>query len=208
MWVAVALPPLLYVGWVRTLQRHRFHLPYPRHHNALLCVYSLVALVGVGVHWGTMGQLPSACVATPRMPGWLTGSWYASKGWEWVDTLLLVRRGKPIRRIHYVHHMITPSLVALQFWNRSHQTPLFEVGTALNAHVHVWMYAYFASPAAWSRLGRVCITYLQVLQHATMFVLLVYTVLTPEACDRDVTYNVVPLLAYAMFAYEFSALLL
>lgn len=142
------------------------------------------------------------------MPAWLTVSWFLSKFWEWGDTALLVARNKPVRRVHFVHHMITPSLVALQFVGRLSQTPLFEVGTALNAFVHVWMYAYFAYPKRWSPLWRALITHLQVAQHVAMCLMILYTVVEGDAeCDRDVSHNVAPLLVYTLFVVEFSRLL-
>ena len=179
----------------------------PEVHNALLCAYSTVALLGVVEHWIREQQLPSTCVATPPMPTWLTVSWYLSKFWEWGDTALLVQRRKSIRRVHYVHHMITPSLVALQFVGRGNsQTPLFEVGTALNAFVHVWMYAYFCNPTAWSPAWRSMITCLQVSQHVIMTALIGTTV-RDENCVTDVSGNIVPFLVYCMFSVEFAYLL-
>ena len=142
------------------------------------------------------------------MPSWLVVSWYASKMWEWGDTLVLVARCRPIGRLHYVHHMSTASLVALQTVGRASQTPLFEVGTALNAFAHVWMYAYYAHPGAWPSPLRTAITCMQVAQHGIMCACLLYSFAAQDGCDRDATHNLVPMVLYAFFLIEFARLLL
>ena len=207
-WFTVLTPPLLYATWVHFLPLSTVWID-SKVHNALLCAYSAIAFTGVVVHWSLVQQLPSVCVPTSPMPLWLTTSWYISKFWEWGDTMLLVQRRKPVRRVHYVHHMITPSLVALQFVGRGHsQTPLFEMGTALNAFVHVWMYAYFYNPSAWSPAWRSMITCLQVSQHVIMTTLIGATILMQdENCMTDVSGNIVPFLVYCMFSVEFTYLL-
>ena len=207
-WPPVLLPPPFYAYWAHSLSHTKVCID-PKVHNALLCAYSAIVLVGMVLHWSLTQQMPSLCTPTPPLPLWLTTSWYISKFWEWGDTLLLVQRRKPIRRVHFVHHMITPSLVALQFIGRgTWQTPLFEVGTALNAFVHVWMYAYFYNPTAWSPAWRGMITCLQVSQHVIMTALIGTTVLLRDTnCITDVSGNIVPFLVYCMFTVEFTYLL-
>lgn len=209
--LGVVLPPLLYASLFLSHARHRppFFKVDPFLHNSLLSLYSLFAFVSCLLHWLGNG-FPTECVSTPPMPSFLIGSWYASKLWEWVDTLLLLQRRKELRRVHVLHHMFTPSLVALQFaGNGWQQTPLFEIGTALNSFVHIWMYAYFANPTSWSSRARSRITLLQVGQHLVMVALLCRSVFVPSSsrCARDVSGNVVPLLAYSFFAVEFGSLL-
>lgn len=179
-------------------------------HNVALSLYSAAVTVALLRHWA-MVRGPSMCAPTAPLPDWVVGTWYWSKIWEWVDTAILIQRGRRVSALHYWHHMLTPSLVALQTASSTGaHTPLYEWGVATNAFVHVWMYAYFAHPSAWSRAGRTCITLAQIAQHAVMLIGVATSVIryaVGGACVVDPTLNLAPLALYLFFLVEFYRLL-
>lgn len=67
---------------------------------------------------------------------------YVSKYWELGDTFVLLARGKPLTLLHVWHHMSV--MVETWAWLQFDMT-LGAVGMAVNAGVHVLMYAYFGA---------------------------------------------------------------
>lgn len=178
-------------------------------HNIALSIYSATVTIAMLHHWASI-QGPTMCAATTPLPAWLIRTWYWSKMWEWVDTAILIQRGRPVSSLHYWHHMLTPSLVALQTTSSGTHTPLYEWGVMTNAFVHTWMYAYFAYPLAWSRAWRTCITLAQIAQHTIMLIGVFTSVLRYAArgeCIVDPTLNLAPLALYLFFLLEFYRLL-
>lgn len=114
-------------------------------HNVLLAAYSFL------VAWATLNKLreragvyDTLCVSSSGAAPY----WYASKLWEWMDTVFLYASGKTPIALHLGHHATAASVVALNLLHRTHPTPLFDVGTALNAAVHTYQYAYYADRGA------------------------------------------------------------
>ena len=174
-------------------------------HNAHLALFSVAIATDISTRWYAESRLPSACATPPVAWNGLVNAWYASKFWEWADTVILVARRKPVSTLHYWHHMLTPCLVALQTLHRTTHTPLFEVGTFLNALVHAWMYLYYLAPHTMRRTRR-ALTTCQLLQHVVMLSLIVYST-TRSECDRDASGNLAGLALYLFFTVQFYFLL-
>lgn len=215
MWRVVA-PPVAFAAFASQLSTHSHSLRasralrdrLPPVHNLCLSLYSLAVGVAVTAHW-SRARLPSVCRPVthhPPLAPWVVESWYWSKIWEWADTAILVARGRRVSRLHFFHHMSTASLVALQTAHGT-TTPLFEVGTALNAYVHFGMYLYYAFPRALRPVRR-WITLSQIAQHGVMTACILYSVVDRFAlggeCVADDTGNLVPLVLYLFFLVEFS----
>lgn len=167
-------------------------------HNLLLVAYSF--LVG----WATISKLKerSGLYATVCVAG--AGDapyWYASKLWEWFDTVLIYARGRKPAALHLGHHATAASVVALNLLGRARPTPLFDVGTALNATVHTYMYLYYADPLVFRPFRRY-ITIAQIAQHAIIVACLVGALATP-GCDAPLAPYVASLAAYAFYLVTF-----
>lgn len=173
-------------------------------HNLAMTLFSLWVAARLGRRLGLDGRFVSAndllCRASEH-DALLWDAWYYSKMWEWVDTLLLLHAGKRVSSLHYNHHMSTAPLVAIQTFHRNTCTPLADVGTLLNATVHVLMYAYYLYPRALRALKRT-ITALQTLQHATMLAAFAYAY-CHEACDAPAVPYLASTAAYGMYFTQF-----
>ncbi len=196
-------PPLAYVALVlacRALGQQRL-APLLRlrfAHNALLACYSF--LVG----WATIGKLGQrnglyeiVCVAGVGTAPY----WYASKFWEWLDTVFIFANGRKPTALHLGHHATAASVVALNLLGRAQPTPLYDVGTALNATVHTYMYLYYADPYLFRPLRRL-ITKAQIAQHWIVVTSLVWTLATP-GCDAPVAPYAASLAAYGFYLVMF-----
>lgn len=211
----VILPPFAYAAYVDFITSHiKCDLLGPlktdavhRLHNCALGLYSSAVAVCVLSHVGRHGA--SVCGDTKPLPTWIITTWYWSKLWEWFDTFILVTRGRKVSHLHYYHHMITASITGLQTYGMTDDshTPLYEVGTGLNALVHTFMYAYYAFPRFWYPV-RAWITRFQILQHLIMVLGIIFSVTQSlvDRCKVDASGNVFPLLGYAFFLLEFSQL--
>jgi hypothetical protein len=210
MW-SVFLPPVLYAILLRvSTADHPFVRRVARvklEHNVAMTLFSLWIVVRMGhTLWREERLHPvSMMCRTPVVPDWtLWNLWYASKLWEWVDTLLLIRARKPVSALHSNHHMSTAALVAIQTWGRDVYTPMSDVGTLLNAGVHAIMYAYYVAPRALRPLRR-WITGIQIAQHAIMVVGMTLLIFTRHwfDCDVPVAIYSVSLGAYALYLMQF-----
>lgn len=143
-------------------------------HNALLCAASLVMSVGTVIAFSRHSPYASVeelfCLSrgAPSMPPELRlwqKLFYYSKYWELFDTVLLVARNKPLTLLHVYHHAI----VIPEVWLLARSHLPWTLGcVAMNAGVHVAMYAYFAVVATgrtvwWRRY----VTVLQIGQFST-----------------------------------------
>jgi hypothetical protein len=212
-------PPLAFVHVLRAARahyeyRHAVHTRWHALHNGSLAVFSAGMCCYLWSHWAAVGGPYDVCAPRPPLPAWFHAAWFTSKLWEWLDTVILVSRKRHVSRLHAVHHAITPSLVVLQWRADGSHTPLYEVGVLLNAAVHTAMYAYFAAPHLAPPLVRRLVTSAQTLQHAIMVALITASVLLPHddhhaarPCERDLTSNAAPLVAYVFFFWEFSGIL-
>ena len=196
-------PPLGYVALVlacRALGPRRLAplLRLRLAHNLLLACSSF--LVG----WATVQKLrdrygvyETVCVASAGAAPY----WYASKLWEWFDTVLIYARGRKPSALHLGHHATTASVVALNLLGRERPTPLFDVGTALNATVHTYMYLYYSDPLTFGPFRR-AITRAQIAQHVIVVVSLASALATP-GCDAPLAPYAASLAAYGFYLLAF-----
>ena len=206
------LPPFAFACVFTVCKWHQPHLTTFQQcaHNLTLCVFSAFMCGYMCFHWIAFGLPKNVCAQRPMMPTWFHILWYASKFWEWIDTIILMSRRRSILRLHAVHHAITPSLVSLQVSRNGLHAPLYEWGTMLNAAVHTVMYLYFAFPQRFNAKARRTITVLQTLQHIFMFQFILRSIyvmtVRAEPCVVDRTENWFPFVAYTFFFYEFAKL--
>lgn len=105
-----------------------------------------------------------------RMCFWV---YYASKYFEFLDTVFLILKDKPTSFLHLFHHMVVP--ITSWSWVRS-DLEFASQGVMFNTFVHVWMYLYYyeaaeGRPPSWKRY----LTSLQILQFVTsLFLACVY----------------------------------
>ena len=147
-------------------------------HNSFMSILSLIMLVGilVGAYLNNrFSSWDAYCCSQPGNPpsvGLLPFSmyvFYLSKGFEFVDTFLLVLGKKQLIWLHKIHHLTTMSLV----WHSMHVDLRSEITCgALNCFVHVIMYLYFACPI---RILRSSITSLQLIQFVLALGVIGYT---------------------------------
>lgn len=226
-WARVAAPPFAYaalVWMVRPLQ-HRTTRPIPKlrvSYNVLMSTYSFLVAAMVFLKLMHNRRLDSAhellCRASPGIPV----GWYESKVLEWTDTLFILLRGRWPSSLHLRHHATAASVVALNIVGRKAPTPLFDVGTLLNAavrtrfrvyslasqclspwQVHAGMYAYYANPTGLARFRR-AITAAQIVQHVLMVVAILAALAAPtDACDAPTVPYLVSLLMFSVWVAEF-----
>ena len=105
------------------------------------------------------------------------------------------RSVQTVETLHLFHHATAPVVTFLNERAPSAPTPLYDIGTLLNAFVHTVMYLYYADPRLFRPI-RKWITAMQIFQHVVV-VLLVCVALATEGCDapRDAT---APLIAYTL----------
>lgn len=209
--LAEALPVVVpIVGYVLLI---RYARPSPKlralqtAHNSGLALFSLWVVARVGRNltidrrttWGAL------LCQTPVFDGVLWRLWYVSKLWEWFDTLLLIAADRPLHPLHVNHHASTAALVALQTYKRASYTPLADVGTLLNAAIHVAMYVYYIWPRFLRPFKRL-ITCAQIAQHAFMVVAIAIVLVTrtdSEQCDVPSMHYGVTLAIYLMYFVQF-----
>jgi len=140
-------------------------------HNMMLCIYSCWTAYSawsfVFHSYQKRGFLATYCDYDYQMwsngLGYVNWLFYLSKVWEFVDTLILIVKQKPVSLLQFYHHCGA----LLSMWglvvSRSPQTVIF---ACLNSVIHTIMYAYFTS-AALKRpfpINRSTITQLQLAQ--------------------------------------------
>lgn len=148
-------------------------------HNLALSVVSGAMLLGASVAiietaLSTHDLRGTLCV--PRggtLPGamkfWLY-IFYASKFWEFLDTPLLIFRGRPLTLLHVWHHASVPLEVFA--WLRF-EMALGLYGMWFNTLVHFFMYAYFAMHLLNIRVSwKQTLTTLQIVQFCVSFAFL------------------------------------
>lgn len=121
-------------------------------HNSLLCVASLLLLVllveNIALKIYTHGLKFALCDPDMFADGRLELLYfmnYLIKYWEFVDTVLLVLRKKPLEFLHVYHHALTMLLCYTQL---NGNTTVQWIPITLNLAVHVLMYYYYARSAA------------------------------------------------------------
>lgn len=207
MFVTALLSPLafaLLVACCKAAARSTLRplLRLRRAHNVLLCLYSAFVaifsarkLLNAGrLDLASSGVWPLLCRSGPETPP----LWLESKVWEWFDTVCIFASGKTPGMLHLGHHATAASVTALNMRNKP--TPIFDLGTLLNAVVHTIMYAYYAAPDFLRPLRR-SITRAQIAQHFVVLLSCV-TALNSRECDAPaLPYGV----AVAAYAFYFAA---
>ena len=96
---------------------------------------------------------------------------YWSKYVEFLDTVFLILRAKPVSWLHYIHHIGAPINMGLGAMYGNEMTWIFVL---LNSFIHSIMYSYYGAALAGVRLGflRPVITSGQILQFITGFSML------------------------------------
>ena len=207
--LAAVLPPFLYLLLLRACRRNvrvlQFALRVQTSHNVALALYSTYVAISSLHKLESSGRLdvwsngwrPLLCTAGDGSPAF----WYASKFWEWFDTVILLARGRAPGALHLGHHASTASMVALHLYHRALPTPLFDVATALNGCVHMSMYCYYAYPALYRPLKR-WITVSQIVQHVTVLGLCALAS-TLDGCDAPALPYGAALLGYGYYLVMF-----
>jgi len=98
----------------------------------------------------------------------------ATKPLEMIDTVFLKLRGKHVRVIHWVHHLLTTIYCTLAFSFIDHDFTLIWFA-AMNSFVHVPMYAYYSG---FRSFPANIITSIQIAQ---MVIAITVTLASPEA---------------------------
>jgi len=120
-------------------------------HNAVMSILSLVMFLGLAyelaVAWSQYGWDlhlaycdPLNVLRTPGVDFWFY-IFYLSKFYEYIDTILLILKKKPVIFLHSFHHWVTPIIV----WTAAfYPMAASWMGPISNSFVHIVMYAYYA----------------------------------------------------------------
>eukprot|EP00899_Mesostigma_viride_P013208 jgi/Mesvir1/21889/Mv01958-RA.1 len=122
--------------------------PLPAVHNLVLCFWSLAMFSGTLYHVLTIGASTGYRFVVCLPPGtkmrgglyFWAYSYYISKYYEWIDTLILILKGKPLTLLHVWHHA---AVVPMSYYWLEHAQSLHTVGLLFNTGIHVIMYAYY-----------------------------------------------------------------
>jgi len=165
--------------------------------SLIMCLYSLYAFAGMALHlaanWADDGFSVWKAVCDPEkrinrgLDFWMY-HFYLSKFWEWIDTWILILKGKSVwppensqSLLHVCHHCVTASV----FWVAWRQElPMGYLGPITNAFVHIPVYGYYfitehRQGARW--LG-VYITPIQIVQFLVVMAAMVPSTLDPSGC--------------------------
>ncbi|KAF8841335.1 GNS1/SUR4 membrane protein [Paxillus ammoniavirescens] len=173
-WPVVASMTVTYLAVVfgtREIMKDRAPLelttPF-RAHNLILSAGSLLlmALIGeeVFLNWTKVGTYGSLCVPeayTNSLELYMMVNYYF-KYYEFVDTVFLTLKKKPLSFLHVYHHSATAVLAFVQLNGRATATwiPAF-----LNLGIHVLMYYYYFATAGGAKLWwKKHLTTMQILQ--------------------------------------------
>merc|ERR1719223_2339046 len=159
-----------------------------------------VVLMGIGLHlaanWIDDGYplLKAVCDTEQRMMRGLEYwhyHFFLSKFWEWIDTWILVLKGKPVWPpsnsqffLHVFHHCTTASIA----WVGLNGELSFGYLAALtNSFVHIPMYLYYGVTEHWAgaRNFGVFITPIQIIQFIIMICAMLPSVFAPSACGAS-----------------------
>ena len=136
-------------------------------YSAAMAVFSAFCAVRM---WQVIAGLPlrtTACGAAFADPEFRTivAAFTASKLVEFADTALLLRRGKTVSWLHYLHHIGAGVNMLGLYVAESEAVWLF---VTLNGTVHTFMYAYYAAAALGVRIpGKQALTAGQLAQFGT-----------------------------------------
>eukprot|EP00756_Hemistasia_phaeocysticola_P021548 Hpha_TRINITY_DN15781_c1_g1::TRINITY_DN15781_c1_g1_i2::g.40755::m.40755 len=165
--------------------------------NVIMCLYSLYAFVGMSLvlaaNWVDDGfPVWKAICDTEKTMNRGLDFWmyhfYLSKFWEWIDTWILVLKGKPVWPpensqffLHVFHHCVTASVFWVS-WRK--ELPMGYLGPLTNAFVHIPMYGYYFITEHWqgARMFGVFITPTQIVQFLIVMAGMIPSTLSPSEC--------------------------
>eukprot|EP01027_Heterolobosea_sp_BB2_P022016 GEZU01032389.1.p1 GENE.GEZU01032389.1~~GEZU01032389.1.p1 ORF type:complete len:268 (+),score=104.67 GEZU01032389.1:177-980(+) len=143
-------------------------------HNAFLCVLSFVMAAGtlydVAVNSMQTGFFNTYCdpnqqVVNTRLFFW-SYIFYISKYYEFLDTVILVLRKKPLLFLHVYHHLVTAACCYLLLEGRVSMSWQL---TFLNSLVHTFMYYYYTAALLGYRIWwKKYLTTFQIVQFLTL----------------------------------------
>ncbi|CAM9814472.1 unnamed protein product [Chrysoparadoxa australica] len=119
-------------------------------------------------------------------------AFFWSKLWEWIDSALLLAKGKKLSWLHYTHHASTAILTGINMLPT--YSSLWSVAVATNSFVHFWMYSYYAFPVS-LRWSKRLLTQSQIVQHVCVLGTVLYVIhtllLTKRPCHSLLMPNLV-----------------
>eukprot|EP01125_Pyxidicula_operculata_P005918 TRINITY_DN2068_c0_g1_i2.p1 TRINITY_DN2068_c0_g1~~TRINITY_DN2068_c0_g1_i2.p1 ORF type:complete len:274 (+),score=46.02 TRINITY_DN2068_c0_g1_i2:834-1655(+) len=191
-------------------------------HNFVMCAYSAYAMVGTTIvlynNWKSAGFDPLVPICDPDrimkvdMDYWMY-TFYLSKFWEYIDTVLLIFRNKPVFPpsnpqyfLHVFHHSVTASIVWFA-WRVPFSAAW--IGPFTNSFVHTLMYGYYllTDLGMDRRWGGVLITPVQILQFIVCMMSVMYDTFNLQKCKADGYAIAWMLFTYSVFLYFFVVLL-
>eukprot|EP01115_Flamella_aegyptia_P004240 TRINITY_DN18574_c0_g1_i1.p1 TRINITY_DN18574_c0_g1~~TRINITY_DN18574_c0_g1_i1.p1 ORF type:complete len:257 (+),score=41.46 TRINITY_DN18574_c0_g1_i1:28-798(+) len=169
---------LVVVGWLKEYmkQRKKFELKWIVFaHNLFLCVASLVMLLGVVYEMffimkeaNSFSDLANTLLCDPNRRIAIGGQvvwfqlFYYSKYYEFLDTVIILLKQRPLIFLHVYHHFITAVLTFVMLDN---EVPVQWIAITANASVHVPMYFYYAmSVIGYSPWWKKYMTVFQIIQ--------------------------------------------
>lgn len=183
--------------------------------------YTFVGVVALLIHnWSSMNYDPVApfCDGGRRlldgMDFWFY-TFYVSKFWEWIDTWLLIAKGKGVWPpensqyfLHVFHHTTTASIAWLA-WKQ--EFSIAWIGPLTNSFVHTPMYAYYLLSSITPKVRKygVFITPIQILQFILCLSSMIPEIVgkvtgIPEVCSTGTTVSVSWMFfTYSVFLYLF-----
>ncbi|KAI1280447.1 putative fatty acid elongation protein 3 [Halotydeus destructor] len=143
--------------------------------NLALAIFSVLGSIGVGAELFSLlfNEGLDATVCSPNYRFNSAGFWQfmfaLSKMAEFVDSVFIVLRKKPLIFLHYYHHVETCWYTMFQF---TRLVPLARWCTFINLAVHSVMYSYYAIRAMGFRVPRQVAMAITTLQCAQMYLCL------------------------------------
>ncbi|KAL4081334.1 GNS1/SUR4 family-domain-containing protein [Scleroderma yunnanense] len=139
-----------------------------RAHNLFLSVFSFILVVLLGEEvfstWMKLGSYRILCAEeafTPRIEFYLVMA-YLIRYYEFIDTVFLALRKKPLTFLHVYHHSATAVLSFVQLNGRA---TVCWVAALLNLGIHAIMYYYYFATAGGARFWwKKHLTTLQIIQ--------------------------------------------
>jgi len=165
--------------------------------NIVMCLYSLYTFVGVAAlmiaNFIDINYSLSTATCDPEhrmmrgMDYWMF-HFYLSKFWEWIDTWILVLKGKPVWPpsnsqffLHVFHHCTTASIAWVGL---NGELAIGYLAALTNSFVHIPMYGYYCITEYWAgaRNFGVFITPIQIIQFIMVISAMVPSMISPAAC--------------------------
>ena len=178
------------------------------YHNIFMAIYSLLSFIYIVRETMTQNKLntleKSMCQDFEINSNlkFFIHFWYISKYLEWIDTLILIFRGKKTSTLQLIHHAFTPLLIYSNTYLNGLES-YYHHGVITNSFVHTLMYCYFAFPNGFLRPYRLWITKIQIIQHAVCIFTLSYAFY--YNCFHSLTGVIITSMLYLFFMIKFTS---